>query len=184
MIIARKTTQPQYEEKLYSTGDDYLDELLERAFCEGYEYAQKEFGNPLNKAAKRAYEVSMAKGGLKSLGFDSNNKKDVENMMNVNRIRNRAQATGASMDGITGIINSLGVKSRNTRPTLDQRITAKGAMDRNNKLGQGWNRIQKAKEVMAQRDYTPARKWGNHTWEGISGGGRGASNQKLWDMTR
>jgi hypothetical protein len=44
MIIARKTTQPQYEEKLYSTGDDYLDELLERAFCEGYEYAQKEFG--------------------------------------------------------------------------------------------------------------------------------------------
>ena len=32
------------EEKLYSTGNDELDELLERAFCEGYEYAQKEFG--------------------------------------------------------------------------------------------------------------------------------------------
>lgn len=62
MIIARKTTQPQYEEKLYSTGDDYLDELLERAFCEGYEYAQREFAkidtvinkNALNSAMRNA----------------------------------------------------------------------------------------------------------------------------------
>ena len=30
--------------KLYSTGNDELDDLLEKAFCEGYEYAQKEFG--------------------------------------------------------------------------------------------------------------------------------------------
>lgn len=55
MIIARKTTQPQYEEKLYSTGDSELDDLLEKAFSEGYEYAQKEFGfNQLirNMAAK------------------------------------------------------------------------------------------------------------------------------------
>ena len=29
------------EERLYSTGNDELDELLERAFCEGYEYAQR-----------------------------------------------------------------------------------------------------------------------------------------------
>ena len=43
MIIVRNL-EDQYEEKLYSTGDDYLDELLEKAFCEGYEYAQKEFG--------------------------------------------------------------------------------------------------------------------------------------------
>ena len=34
----------EYEdEKLYSTGDDYLDDLLEKAFCDGYEYAQREF---------------------------------------------------------------------------------------------------------------------------------------------
>lgn len=32
------------EERLYSTGSDELDDLLERAFCEGYEYAQREFG--------------------------------------------------------------------------------------------------------------------------------------------
>lgn len=34
-----------YEERLYSTGSDELDELLERAFCEGYEYAQYEFSD-------------------------------------------------------------------------------------------------------------------------------------------
>jgi len=34
----------EYEDtRLYSTGDSDLDDLLERAFCEGYEYAQKEF---------------------------------------------------------------------------------------------------------------------------------------------
>ena len=31
------------EERLYSTGNDELDELLEYAFCDGYEYAQREF---------------------------------------------------------------------------------------------------------------------------------------------
>ena len=30
-------------QKLYSTGDEELDDLLEKAFCEGYEYAQREF---------------------------------------------------------------------------------------------------------------------------------------------
>ena len=44
------------EEKLYSTGNDELDELLERAFCEGYEYAQKEFATKNERRqAKRKY---------------------------------------------------------------------------------------------------------------------------------
>jgi hypothetical protein len=43
MIIGRQLVENQYEERLYSTGDDYLDEMLEKAFCDGYEYAQKEF---------------------------------------------------------------------------------------------------------------------------------------------
>jgi hypothetical protein len=38
MIIRKKLT---YQDRLFS---DYLDELEERAFCEGYEYAQREFG--------------------------------------------------------------------------------------------------------------------------------------------
>jgi hypothetical protein len=52
MITGRQLVNEYYEdEKLYSTGDDYLDELLEKAFCEGYEYAQKEFARaiPTNK---------------------------------------------------------------------------------------------------------------------------------------
>ena len=50
MIIGRNLIEKMYseneeiqDEKLYSTGDDELDDLLEKAFCEGYEYAQKEF---------------------------------------------------------------------------------------------------------------------------------------------
>ena len=46
MIIGRDLINEYYEdERLYSTGDDYLDDLLERAFCEGYEYAQYEFAD-------------------------------------------------------------------------------------------------------------------------------------------
>ena len=37
----------QFTEKLYSTGDEMLDNLLERAFCEGYELAQREFNNSI-----------------------------------------------------------------------------------------------------------------------------------------
>jgi hypothetical protein len=41
------------EERLYSTGSYELDELLERAFCEGYEYAQREFAEEDEKKKKR-----------------------------------------------------------------------------------------------------------------------------------
>ena len=44
MKIERLYSNYQEEERLYSTGNDELDELMERAFCEGYEYAQREFG--------------------------------------------------------------------------------------------------------------------------------------------
>lgn len=49
MIIGRQFAESQCKEKLYSTGDNYLDELLEKAFCEGYEYAQKEFAKKNNE---------------------------------------------------------------------------------------------------------------------------------------
>ena len=49
----------EMEERLYSTGDVELDEILERAFCEGYEFAQREFtyvdektGNIINAEGK------------------------------------------------------------------------------------------------------------------------------------
>lgn len=43
----------QEEERLYSTGNDELDELLERAFCDGYEYAQREFAEEDKKEEKK-----------------------------------------------------------------------------------------------------------------------------------
>ena len=45
------------EEKLYST---VLDNLLERAFCEGYELAQREFGaRDIKKARAIARQVRV-----------------------------------------------------------------------------------------------------------------------------
>lgn len=44
------------EERLYSTENEELDELLERAFSDGYEYAQREFGNRENKELTREFD--------------------------------------------------------------------------------------------------------------------------------
>jgi len=61
MITGYDLINNYYEdEKLYSTGDDYLDDLLERAFCEGYEYAQREYTT--------AVERTMAKEALRKIG--------------------------------------------------------------------------------------------------------------------
>ena len=48
-----------YDERLYSTGNDDLDELMEKAFCDGYEYAQREFARARQrkKNAKNAVGV-------------------------------------------------------------------------------------------------------------------------------
>ena len=46
MITGKQFAEDQ---KLYSTGNDELDDLLERAFCEGYELAQREFAEKEDK---------------------------------------------------------------------------------------------------------------------------------------
>ena len=51
MILGKNYVNNQ-EEKLYSTGNEMLDNLLERAFCEGYELAQREFGARDRKNAR------------------------------------------------------------------------------------------------------------------------------------
>ena len=53
MIIGK-----QFAEKLYSTGNEMLDNLLERAFCEGYELGQKEFGmrQEIDKDKEKLYQ--------------------------------------------------------------------------------------------------------------------------------
>lgn len=66
MIIGRNLINSQYSEKLYSTGDYELDNLLERAFCEGYEYAQREYAEKCEseedeKAKKKSKRKKVAK---------------------------------------------------------------------------------------------------------------------------
>ena len=63
MIIGKQFAERLYsenqEEKLYSTGDEMLDNLLERAFCEGYELGQKEFGmmrQEIDKDKEKLYQ--------------------------------------------------------------------------------------------------------------------------------
>jgi len=53
MKIERLYSDYQEEERLYSTGNDELDDLLERAFCDGYEYAQREFAEKEEKKEKK-----------------------------------------------------------------------------------------------------------------------------------
>ena len=50
------------EERLYSTGNDELDDLLERAFCDGYEYAQREFAKEEEKKEKKHTGAKVAAG--------------------------------------------------------------------------------------------------------------------------
>ena len=49
MILGKDYINGYQEEKLYSTGDEMLDNLLERAFCEGYELAQREYAEEEKK---------------------------------------------------------------------------------------------------------------------------------------
>ena len=62
------------EERLYSTGDEMLDDLLERAFCEGYELAQREFGaRDIKKARAIARQVQGAEEEKKIKWLDKRN---------------------------------------------------------------------------------------------------------------
>lgn len=61
MILGRDFINSQ-EEKLYSTGNEMLDNLLERAFCEGYELAQREYAEEEKKIKwldKKKYKGSQ-----------------------------------------------------------------------------------------------------------------------------
>ena len=61
MITGYDLINSYYEDtKLYSTGDSDLDDLLEKAFCEGYKYAQREYATTVERA--------MAKEALRKVG--------------------------------------------------------------------------------------------------------------------
>lgn len=69
--------------KLYSNfyEDDILDELLEKAFCEGYEYAleEREFNSKGQKAMRKALEIAEAKKKVKVPEFISSGFKTIKN---------------------------------------------------------------------------------------------------------
>lgn len=112
-----------YDEKLYSTGDEDLDELLERAFCEGYEYAQREFGimdnakpiTNISRIEKNAAKVvnrtgRTAEDVLKSNAFKGSKKLATPFVMpsGVNRKLKAAKLEGA-LKGITKNPKNLGI---------------------------------------------------------------------------
>ena len=57
------------EEKLYSTGDEMLDNLLERAFCEGYELGQQLFSDSKDEDEDEEKEKDKRKKNLKRLAL-------------------------------------------------------------------------------------------------------------------
>lgn len=66
-FIQKMYSEVEETEKLFSTGDVELDELLEKVYSagieDGYDYAQKEFGNKTNKLLKKQWEL---KEGMKN----------------------------------------------------------------------------------------------------------------------
>lgn len=72
-LVENQENNYEMEERLYSTGDVELDELLERAFCEGYEFAQMEFsaGEKIDAGIEKVKET-YGKGKEKAKGaYDS-----------------------------------------------------------------------------------------------------------------
>lgn len=70
-LVENQENNYEMEERLYSTGDVELDEILERAFCEGYEFAQREFADEAEGALAGIGATGAALGagyaGLKGI---------------------------------------------------------------------------------------------------------------------
>ena len=172
MIIGRNFTEKLYsisgyyeDEKLYSTGNEDLDNLLERAFCEGYEYAQKEFGKTGltaeqakqfftktgNRELRRAGEFGLKKPSQAIKNFRQYAKGNPEKV--AERIRaNREKRTGSNI--YAGVKGGLGFNSI-ANPKADAPIAP---LKDNFKMFKGnINRLVNANGVAASNSklYTP-----------------------------
>ena len=135
MIIGRQLVEDQYEEKLYSTGDDYLDEMLEKAFCDGYEYAQREFGNPANKAAKKAWE--SLQGQKVIMNKAAKNKWDSQTVDSL--LKNKGDVIRAGRKEISRIVpknEGLTIKEAYKKSNINDKINMKNELvsSKNTKL--------------------------------------------------
>ena len=78
MKIERLYSDYQEEERLYSTGNDELDDLLERAFCDGYEYAQREFAALPGLKPSTQFKKSLKKAPIRYVGvFPNPNRSEI-----------------------------------------------------------------------------------------------------------
>ena len=118
----------EIQEKLYSTGNDELDDLLERAFCEGYEYAQKEFakkdeGKKKHTGAKVAAGVAgtAAAGTGVVLGANELGKhlqKKGEEKMNEVTVKTGKNGKKVYMDKTKGIGGGKFIKKETYEKTI------------------------------------------------------------------
>lgn len=128
--FARMYSANDYEERLYSTGNEYLDDLLERAFCEGYEYAQREF------AEKEEEEE--------------------ENKRNNHRALKTAAGIGGATIGTAGLI--YGGKKLGNRLTEKGRIMMADDQVGGEQVGQAERTLENRKEALNAAKERQAKK--------------------------
>lgn len=131
------------EERLYSTGDNELDDLLERAFCEGYEYAQKEFArykDPTVRFQKLPDVKNLVKvaneNGIKGKNMDQISKntmkkanlKELFDTDNKGEIRNALRKNGKEIAKAAGISGSNGAWRARKIGADKQYLIKKGLM--------------------------------------------------------
>ena len=121
----------EMEERLYSTGDYELDELLERAFCEGYEMAQREFA-AMDKAGKVVMDMAEVKK-LKAQGLT---------MDEIKKIREKRIAeANKKYEGLTqGRINQIGSQHANSSEFAKKRSLG-------TKAKYAWQNMSKAQKA-------------------------------------
>lgn len=119
MIEGYDFNDEYYEERLYSTGNDDLDYLLEKAFCDGYEFYQKEFDlkddikealrnndeEELNRLRKKAKRKSAGIGAGIGAGHGGLNL--LASRETVGQILNKAERTGGKKT--RRIVGGLGI---------------------------------------------------------------------------
>lgn len=94
------------EERLYSTGYDDLDEAMERAFSEGYEYAQREFAKKAEEESRltKAQKAAII-AGASTLGTAG----AIQGAHAIGRKIKDSRGLGRkTWDGITGVFGAKG----------------------------------------------------------------------------
>ena len=184
MITGKELIEKMYSEnydeyedtRLYSTGDDELDDLLEKAFCEGYEYAQREFGNKENKVAKKALENSIVEKHLDKIGMEKDHPMRKPSKMaykSIIRSKNWVDTVGGKIGNYQGSeVKDPEFTSVPKELSLDQKINLKQFFDKGGNLGHGKERAKNVKNIIKNQPViTKHARFGTHVnqtiWKGL-----------------